>query len=45
MIVGKMAPSFTANAFINGQVKSVSLADYQGKWIVLIFYSGDFSFV
>jgi alkyl hydroperoxide reductase subunit AhpC len=45
MIVGNHAPGFTANAFINGQVKSISLTDYPGKWIILFFYSGDFSFV
>jgi alkyl hydroperoxide reductase subunit AhpC len=45
MIVGGQAPAFTANALINGQIKSVSLADYPGKWIILFFYSGDFSFV
>jgi alkyl hydroperoxide reductase subunit AhpC len=45
MIVGSNAPGFTADALINGQMKSVSLSDYPGKWIILFFYSGDFSFV
>ena len=45
MIVGSNAPCFTANALINGQTKSVALSDFPGKWIILFFYSGDFSFV
>jgi alkyl hydroperoxide reductase subunit AhpC len=45
MIVGSNAPGFTANAYINGQIKSITLTDYLGKWVILFFYSGDFSFV
>ncbi len=45
MIVGSYAPDFTADAFVNGQVLSIKLADYKGKWVVLFFYSSDFSFV
>jgi len=45
LIVGSLAPNFTAQAFVNGDVKSVSLSDYKGKWVILFFYSGDFSFI
>ena len=45
MIVGSTAPNFTTQAFINGDVKSISLSDYKEKWVILFFYSGDFSFV
>jgi len=45
MIVGSNAPGFTASAYTNMQVKSISLRDYPEKWIILFFYSGDFSFV
>jgi peroxiredoxin 2/4 len=45
MIVGNEAPNFTANGLVNGQMQQVSLQNYKGKWIVLFFYSGDFSFV
>jgi hypothetical protein len=44
--VGKPAPDFEATAYINGVgFKNVKLSDYHGKWIVLCFYPGDFTFV
>ena len=43
--VGKPAPDFEASAFVDGGFKNVKLSDYQGKWVVLCFYPGDFTFV
>ena len=43
--VGKEAPDFKANAFHKGEIKEVKLSDYRGKWVVLCFYPGDFTFV
>ena len=44
--VGKEAIDFEANAFVAGVgFKPVKLSDYKGKWIVLCFYPGDFTFV
>ena len=44
--VGKEAPDFEANAFIEGEgFKPVRLSDHKGRWIVLCFYPGDFTFV
>lgn len=43
--VGKPAPDFEANAFVSGKFKNVKLSDYKGKWVVLCFYPGDFTFV
>ncbi len=44
--VGKEAVDFEANAFIPGVgFQTVRLSDYKGKWIVLCFYPGDFTFV
>jgi hypothetical protein len=43
--VGKPAPDFEANAFVNGGFKKVKLSDYKGHWVVLCFYPGDFTFV
>lgn len=45
MLVGNPAPAFTARAFHNGAFKKVKLEDYRGKWVVLCFYPGDFTFV
>lgn len=39
------APDFTAEAVVNGQFKNVSLADYKGKNVILLFYPLDFTFV
>jgi peroxiredoxin (alkyl hydroperoxide reductase subunit C) len=43
--VGKPAPDFEASAFVKGGFKNVRLSDYRGKWVVLCFYPGDFTFV
>ncbi len=44
--VGNEAIDFEANAYVEGAgFKQVKLSDYKGKWIVLCFYPGDFTFV
>jgi hypothetical protein len=43
--VGKPAPDFEANALVDGKFKNIKLSDYKGKWVVLCFYPGDFTFV
>jgi AhpC/TSA family len=43
--VGQKAPDFTAPAYHNGKFVNVKLSDYLGKWIVVCFYPGDFTFV
>lgn len=43
--VGHPAPDFTATAFVGGDFQSIKLSDYRGKWVVLYFYPGDFTFV
>ena len=43
--VGQVAPDFEANAFVNGAFKNLKLSDNKGKWTVLCFYPGDFTFV
>ena len=44
--VGKEAIDFEGSAFVAGEgFKPVKLSDYKGKWIVLCFYPGDFTFV
>lgn len=45
-MIGQPAPQFTAQAVVDGgEVKTVSLSDYKGKWVVLFFYPLDFTFV
>jgi len=44
--VGMTATDFEANAFVQGKgFQPVKLSDHKGRWIVLCFYPGDFTFV
>jgi alkyl hydroperoxide reductase subunit AhpC len=47
--VGTPSPNFTLDAVVSSvrgnEFKKVSLTDYRGKWVVLFFYPGDFTFV
>lgn len=43
--VGQKAPDFTAPGYHKGEFVNVKLSDYLGKWVVLCFYPGDFTFV
>jgi hypothetical protein len=43
--VGKKAPDFAAPAYHKGKFVSVKLSEYLGKWVLLCFYPGDFTFV
>ncbi|NCC12768.1 MAG: redoxin domain-containing protein [Spirochaetia bacterium] len=43
--VGQKAPDFSAPAYYKGNFAEVKLSDYLGKWVVLCFYPGDFTFV
>jgi len=43
--VGKKAPDFAAPAYHQGKFVSVKLSEHLGKWVVLCFYPGDFTFV
>ena len=43
--VGQKAPDFEAPAFHKGSFTNVKLSDYTGKWVLMCFYPGDFTFV
>jgi len=43
--VGKKAPDFIAPAYQKGKFVNVKLSDHLGKWVLLCFYPGDFTFV
>ena len=42
LTINELAPDFNAEAFIDNEVKKISLFDYRGKWVVLFFYPLDF---
>ena len=43
--VGKKAPDFAAPGYKKGKFISLKLSDFLGKWVLLCFYPGDFTFV
>ncbi len=43
--VGHQAPDFSASAYHKGAFIETRLSDHRGKWILLCFYPGDFTFV
>lgn len=43
--VGAKAPDFEAPVYHRGKFGKVKLSDYIGKWVLLCFYPGDFTFV
>ena len=44
-MIGLQAPAWTAPAYVNGEEKSLSNKDFEGKWHVLYWYPLDFTFV
>src|SRR5512136_744002 len=43
--VGRPAPDFELEGYFNGQFSKVKLIDYRRKWVLLLFYPLDFTFV
>jgi hypothetical protein len=45
VMVGQKAPDFVAPGYQRGKFINIKLSDYLGKWVLLCFYPGDFTFV
>lgn len=45
VMVGQKAPDFEAPGYHNGKFISMKLSENLGKWTLLCFYPGDFTFV
>jgi alkyl hydroperoxide reductase subunit AhpC len=45
--IGQRVPATELEAYVPGELESsrLSLADYRGSWVVLVFYPRDFTFV
>jgi peroxiredoxin (alkyl hydroperoxide reductase subunit C) len=43
--IGHEVPDFKMAAYQNDEIKDIKLSDYKGKWVVLVFYPADFTFV
>jgi len=44
-MIGKHAPNFELDAMHGGEFKQIRLADYRGRWLVVLVYPLDFTFV
>jgi len=44
IIVDRPAPDFEGTAYEDGKVKKIKLSDYKGKWVLMCFYLGDFTY-
>ncbi|MBU0636207.1 redoxin domain-containing protein [Candidatus Micrarchaeota archaeon] len=45
MKIGDAIPDLGGEAFYKGETKKIKLLDFKGKWLVLLFYPADFTFV
>ncbi len=44
-LIGAQLPDMTLSAYYQGDFKEIALSAYKGKWLVLIFYPADFTYV
>ncbi len=45
MKIGEKVEDFEVQAYQGEEIKKIKLSDYAGKWLVLAFYPGDFTFI
>jgi len=43
--IGQEIPDFELDIYHQDEIKKVKLSDFKGKWLVLLFYPADFTFV
>ena len=43
--INQVVPDFKLKAYHQDKIKDIKLSDYKDKWIVLLFYPGDFTFI
>jgi len=43
--VGHKISDFELDAYQNDDIKKIKLSDYKGKWLILLFYPADFTFI
>ncbi|MFZ3076168.1 MAG: redoxin domain-containing protein, partial [Psychrobacter glacincola] len=44
-IINQEIPEFSADAFVNGEFKTITSEDVKGSWAIFLFYPADFTFV
>jgi NADH-dependent peroxiredoxin subunit C len=45
MQIGQTISNGTYQAFHKDQIRSLKLSEFRGKWVALVFYPGDFTFI
>ena len=43
--IGKTVPDATFQVFHEETIRAVTLNEFRGQWLILMFYPGDFTFV
>lgn len=43
--IGKLIPDGTYQAYHEDKIRPVMLSEFRGRWLILLFYPGDFTFV
>ena len=43
--IGQKVTELEVSAYDNNDIKKIKLSDYKGKWVVLLFYPADFTFI
>lgn len=43
--INQKVADFKLEAYQNEEIKTVNLADYRGKWVIVMFYPADFTFI
>lgn len=44
-MIGQAIPEGTFQTYHQNEIQSVTLRSYQGRWVILVFYPGDFTFI
>lgn len=44
-LINRALPNLELVAFHKEKIEKIKLSDYQGQWLILIFYPGDFTFI
>ncbi|MFH1785200.1 MAG: redoxin domain-containing protein [Candidatus Micrarchaeota archaeon] len=45
MKIGDKIQDLETDAFVGGEIKRIKFSDYKGKWLLILFYPADFTFI
>lgn len=44
-LIGQTLPALSFDTYYQGEIRQINLGDYRGKWLAIVFYPADFTFV